>query len=286
MPPIEVPINLNIWWINVLPLQTFSQNPVPGAEFNSTSVLSPISLIDLDRAQLVLLYWKGSEDDKQEVLLLWQFLYSHSEDDEVAQKSIPRVTGVHPAGLICGLHIPCCRSRELFWVFTILLGVNATDESPTGSVTSSCLSVSGYAGCFWKKTRAVIKLTFSRTTCPFILGSSQKNKRPLKTKLSANACTRWCAQASVRRRECSSLQDFCAPVDTLTWFSAEELRSPGFFRRRPKETLHVSNFSIYHEEEEESGNPLWKEHVRTDYFAEWICYFDRTGRQNLFLEKI
>lgn len=120
---------------------------------------------------------------KKRWLLRKFFLCSHSGGEEIAQKSVPQVTMMYPAGPICGLHVPCCWSRKLFWVFTILLGVNATDESPTGSVTSSCLSVSGCAGCFWKKTRAVIKRTFSRTTCPFILGNGQKNRRPLKTKL-------------------------------------------------------------------------------------------------------
>lgn len=30
MPPIGFPVKLNLWRINILPLQTFSQNPVPG----------------------------------------------------------------------------------------------------------------------------------------------------------------------------------------------------------------------------------------------------------------
>lgn len=62
--------------------------------------------------------------------------------------------------------------------------MNATDVSPTGSMTSFCFFVSGYAGCFQKKTREVVRLTFPRTIRSFISENRQEKKRLLKTKTS------------------------------------------------------------------------------------------------------
>lgn len=113
------------------------------------------------------------------------------------------------------------------------LSVNTTtDVSPTGSVTSFCLSASGSASWFWKKTRAVVRLTFPRSTCSSILETAKRTRGRCRQNFSVNTCTWPYVQPSIRRRrrwDSPLLRDFCAfwrSDVTLSWRTAKSWISP------------------------------------------------------------
>lgn len=169
-------------------------------------------------------YWKWPEDELQEVRLVGVslMLTQLGVSSELRKASPWRadVSTSSVAGPGDNLESPPCSPARL-------------SLRQTGNMTSPCRSALGFAGCLWTKTGTVWKQTFPRTTCPSVLGNSQRNQRWLRTK------------------SCKRLHLHCAGI-------AEKAGNVAFpFTRRPRHLWTGRHSSVAAEERLHPGLLHW-----------------------------